>query len=122
MFRPDSSVGRCIFWLTLSLQNFSQPVPPNSVACVGKPDLTCIADQIGKRHCSELAGVGGQVAIIAEQEYLARRDCKIEVVARACLLPLHTPTMLSRLLSNHEKVAFDDFGTGKTTAVDDDIM
>ena len=84
--------------------------------------MACIADEIGKRHCAELARVSAQVAIIAEQEYLTGWDCKIEVVASAGFLPLHTPTVRSRLLSDHEMVAFDDFGTRQTTAVDDDVM
>ena len=57
-----------------------------------------IADQVGKRHGAELAGVGAQVAIVTEQEYLAGWDDKIEVGARTRRLPLHTPAMLSRLL------------------------
>src|SRR5882757_10542576 len=85
---------------SLSLQNLSEPIPPHSAVSAGKPDLTCIADEIGKRHGAELAGVSAQVSIIAEQEYLARRDCQIEVVAHAGLLPLHPPAMLSRLLGD----------------------
>jgi len=84
--------------------------------------LPCVADEIGKRHRAKLAGVGAQVAIIAEQEYLAGWDGQIEVVARAGLLPLHTPTVLSRLFGDHEIVAFGGFGTRKATVVDNDIM
>src|SRR3954454_15023167 len=107
---------------TGSLQNFSQPGPPDPAVSVGIPDLACVADEVGKRHGAELAGVGAQVAIITEQEYLARWDCDVEVAARAGLLPLHTPTMLSRLLGDHGIVAFDGFGTRKTAAVDNDVM
>ena len=104
------------------LENFSQPAPPYPTISGGKPDLPCAAHEIGKRHCAELARVSAQVAIIAEQEYLAGWDFEIEVAARISVLPLHTPTMLSRLLGDHEKVAFDGFGARKTTAVDNDVM
>ena len=84
--------------------------------------MACIGDEIGQRHRTELTGVRAQVAIIAEQEYLTGWDCKIEVVARAGRLPLHTPTMLLRLLGDHDKVTFDGFGTRETLPVDNDVM
>src|SRR5882757_8378567 len=105
-----------------SLESFSQPIPPDSALSGRKPDLPCVADKIGERHGAELARVSAQVAIIAEQEYLAGRDGKIEVAVRAARLPLHPPTMLSGLLGNHEIAVFDDFRARKTAAVDNDVM
>src|SRR3954462_6772897 len=109
-FSPQSSNPPCTLnpGPAVSLQDFSQPTPPDPVAALGIPDLARIADEIGQRHGAELARVGAEVPVIAEQKNLAGRNGDVEVAAPAGLLPLHPPDMRSRLLGGHDKIALGD--------------